>query len=38
MMFEAATINNKNGVNYMTYSVFKETRKRERIFKTKLVA
>jgi len=38
MMFEAATTNNKNGVNYMTYSLFKETRKRERIFKTKLVA
>lgn len=36
MMFEAATINNKNGVNYMTYLLFKETRKRERIFKNKL--
>jgi D-alanine-D-alanine ligase-like ATP-grasp enzyme len=38
MMFEAATFNNKNGVDYMTYSVFKETRKKERIFKNKLAA
>lgn len=37
MMFEAATVNHKNGVDYMTYSLFKETRKREKAFKTKLV-
>lgn len=36
MMFYAATFNHKNGIDYMSYQMFKETRKREKEFKNKL--